>query len=121
MRPAILGTSPWCVCRRLCVLAVTRPVPVSTPRAVSRSSGWGRCGGSHGRPRLVLLPLAASHCCRSQCHGCPVVWPGLHPCRCFMVVSVLAPSTLRAVARSGGGGYWAALAVLFPLWHAGLY
>jgi hypothetical protein len=83
----------------LCVLV---PVPVSTSR--------GSCGGSRRHRRLVLLPLAgAVH----GAPGCPVGWPGLRPRRRFVAVSVLAlPSTLRAVARSSGGGCWVVLVVL---------
>ena len=49
----------------------------------------------------------------------PVYWPGLCPCYCFVVVSILAhPSTLQAVARSSG--CWVMLVILFPLsWFDG--
>jgi hypothetical protein len=79
-------------------------IPVSTPRAVARGSGWGCCGDTccccccrgrrgHSRRRcgcgcgcrhrrrrcLVLLPLAVSHCRRPL---------GLRP-----LVPLLSPST----------------------------
>jgi hypothetical protein len=112
----------------LCILVPVSivPVPVSAPRAVARGSGWGCCGDSQHhrrhRGRLVLIPLAVSRCRRPWCPGRPVVWPGICPRHRFVVVSVVVhPSTLRAVARSGDGGFWVVLVVLFPSsWFVGL-
>ena len=83
--------------------------PVSTPRAVARGGGWGRCGGGCPRrscgpclrcwsPRGVLsLTRRAGVVCRSSLVG-------------FSSVSLYAPPLVRApfvvaaVPRGGGGG-----------------
>ena len=77
------------------VLILVIPVPISTSWGVVAVSFSSLAVAVHGAP------------------GCPVVWPGLHPHRHFVAVSVLAlPSTLRAVAWSSGGGCWVVLVVL---------
>ena len=69
------------------VLILVIPVPISTSWGVVAVSFSSLAVAVHGAP------------------GCPVVWPGLHPHRHFVAVSVLAlPSTLRAVAQSSSGG-----------------
>ena len=66
-------------------------------------------GGCH---HLVLLPLTvAVH----GAPGCPVVWPDLGPCCCFVAVSILAlPSTLPHHPSLSLSSRFVVVLILYP-------
>ena len=115
-------------------------LPLSTPRAVACSGGWGCSGGGGGFPHCplslvivvpCLLSWSSSSSSSCPCHPIPVVpcfslWSPLsslsHPCHhgplsllCLIAISIRSPPCEQLLAMAGpGAGSWSRGLASFP-------